>query len=151
MGWRFEKAVEAKVNRFLETPIVERKKRSETADPTTLPHFPVLPDSVLSETQMNDRAKRLEKWLRSVLAIPINREYHETVCLQPKITIMQDLGRILGCLTFLIYQRAWRQVQGGKSEEAARWKQGLYWLQTVLYQLAAPMESKVFLGIFKFI
>uniref|UniRef100_A0A915LU94 Phospholipase n=1 Tax=Meloidogyne javanica TaxID=6303 RepID=A0A915LU94_MELJA len=43
-----------------------------------LPHFPVLPDSVLSDTQMQERAKRLEKWLRSVLEIPINREYHET-------------------------------------------------------------------------
>lgn len=48
------------------------------ADSTSLPHFPVLPDSMLSEAQMNERARRLEKWLRSVLAIPINREYHET-------------------------------------------------------------------------
>ncbi|KAF7634235.1 Phospholipase [Meloidogyne graminicola] len=43
-----------------------------------LPHFPVLPDSVLVDAQMQERAKRLEKWLSSVLAIPINREYHET-------------------------------------------------------------------------
>ncbi|KAL7071209.1 hypothetical protein ACQ4LE_009433 [Meloidogyne hapla] len=63
-------------NSLLQNSTQQMSLKFQTAN--QLPNFPVLPDSVLSDTQMEERAKRLEKWLRSVLAIPINREYHET-------------------------------------------------------------------------
>lgn len=49
-----------------------------TRDFEGLPHFPMVPDSMISETHMNDRKERLENWIRKVLMTPINRNYHET-------------------------------------------------------------------------
>jgi hypothetical protein len=43
-----------------------------------LPHFPIVPDSMVSETQMMDRKAKLENWLKRVLGTTINRHYHET-------------------------------------------------------------------------
>ena len=43
-----------------------------------LPHFPMMPDSMVSEDHLQERKEKLEAWLRSVLSIPVNRNYHET-------------------------------------------------------------------------
>jgi hypothetical protein len=47
--------------------------------PRNLPHFPMVPDSMIDDAHVVDRKKRLELWLRSVLSIAVNRNYHETV------------------------------------------------------------------------
>lgn len=43
-----------------------------------LPHFPMVPDSMVSDDHIQERKEKLEAWLRSVLSIPVNRNYHET-------------------------------------------------------------------------
>uniref|UniRef100_A0AC34Q529 Phospholipase n=1 Tax=Panagrolaimus sp. JU765 TaxID=591449 RepID=A0AC34Q529_9BILA len=43
-----------------------------------LPHFPMVPDSMVSDDHVQERKEKLEAWLRSVLSIPVNRNYHET-------------------------------------------------------------------------
>uniref|UniRef100_A0A914Z7J7 Phospholipase n=1 Tax=Panagrolaimus superbus TaxID=310955 RepID=A0A914Z7J7_9BILA len=43
-----------------------------------LPHFPMVPDSMIDDVQIVDRKQRLEHWLKAVLEIAVNRNYHET-------------------------------------------------------------------------
>uniref|UniRef100_A0A914HQS8 Phospholipase n=1 Tax=Globodera rostochiensis TaxID=31243 RepID=A0A914HQS8_GLORO len=45
---------------------------------SSMPYFPMVPDSMIADDHMQERSQKLEKWLRAVLRIPINREYHET-------------------------------------------------------------------------
>ena len=52
---------------------------SDQEDKYGFPRFPLVPDAVIGHTHMNERKARLEKWLKGVLAVPINRDHHETV------------------------------------------------------------------------
>ena len=44
-----------------------------------LPHFPMVPDSMIDDIHIVERKKKLEAWLKAVLSINVNRNYHETV------------------------------------------------------------------------
>uniref|UniRef100_A0A915ED17 Phospholipase n=1 Tax=Ditylenchus dipsaci TaxID=166011 RepID=A0A915ED17_9BILA len=54
------------------------EKREPSDDPRALPSFPMRPDSLVQPVHMEERRHQLETWLQAVLAIPINRDYHET-------------------------------------------------------------------------
>lgn len=88
------------------------ESKTDADQPNRLPHFPMVPDSMLSQDQMEERARRLEKWLRYMLSVPINREYHETVIIGSEVdsypSIVVILGRILGHISLLLHQRTWR-------------------------------------------
>uniref|UniRef100_A0AC34F7V6 Phospholipase n=1 Tax=Panagrolaimus sp. ES5 TaxID=591445 RepID=A0AC34F7V6_9BILA len=43
-----------------------------------LPHFPRVPDSMIDDATIVERKQRLDDWLKAVLEIAVNRNYHET-------------------------------------------------------------------------
>nr|CDJ95065.1 unnamed protein product [Haemonchus contortus] len=51
-------------------------KKRRTRKKHTLPHFPIIPDSMVSN--LETRKDQLENWLQMLLHIPINRNHHET-------------------------------------------------------------------------
>ncbi|KAL3120771.1 hypothetical protein niasHT_008063 [Heterodera trifolii] len=55
----------------------ESSKTDEDLPMSSVPYFPMVPDSMIAEEHMEERSKKLEKWLRSMLKVPVNREYHE--------------------------------------------------------------------------
>ncbi|CAI2330975.1 unnamed protein product [Caenorhabditis sp. 36 PRJEB53466] len=54
----------------------KRSRRQRKKDRHTLPRFPMMPDSMV--TNLEHRKELLENWLQMVLHIPINRNHHET-------------------------------------------------------------------------
>ncbi|CAB3404351.1 unnamed protein product [Caenorhabditis bovis] len=54
----------------------KRSRRQRKRDRHTLPRFPMMPDSLV--TNLDQRREQLENWLQMVLHIPINRNHHET-------------------------------------------------------------------------
>jgi hypothetical protein len=62
----------------LESP-EQKEDTPDNPEDVELPRFPMVPDAVIGESHMNERKSRLEHWLQCVLAIPVNRDYHETV------------------------------------------------------------------------
>uniref|UniRef100_A0A8R1DXK1 Phospholipase n=1 Tax=Caenorhabditis japonica TaxID=281687 RepID=A0A8R1DXK1_CAEJA len=54
----------------------KRSRRLRKKDRHTLPRFPMMPDSMV--TNLEHRKELLENWLQMVLHIPINRNHHET-------------------------------------------------------------------------
>lgn len=59
-----------------DTSVSKPTKKRRTRKKHGLPRFPIIPDSMVTDTE--NRKDQLENWLQMLLHIPINRNHHET-------------------------------------------------------------------------
>ncbi|CAJ0951474.1 unnamed protein product, partial [Mesorhabditis belari] len=91
-----------KVERAVQSGILEdepspgestaKKRKVRTRKRHQLPHFPLIPDSMVSN--LEQRREQLESWLQMLLHIPINRNHHETAEFLEisRFSFVNDLG-----------------------------------------------------------